>query len=168
MSENLLIEHSSPIGVGAAAPPFELRAAADRRVALSDFVGQTVVLVFYPADWSPVCTDQLALYNELLPVFEEHRAQLLGISVDGIWCHLAFAKDRHLRFPLLSDFEPKGAVSRAFGVYNQRDGTSQRALFVIDSEGIVRWSYVSPDEVNPGADGILRALEDLARQGVAS
>src|SRR5260370_26296460 len=103
-----------------------------------------------------------------MSVFEEQRAQVLGISVDGVWCHHAFAKHRIVLFPLLSDFEPKGAVARAYGVYNQADGTSERALFVIDGAGIVRWSYVSPSGVNPGADGILRALEDLAGQGVAS
>jgi peroxiredoxin len=163
-----LIGASSPIAAGAAAPAFALAGAPDRKIALSDFVGQTVILVFYPADWSPVCTDQLALYNELLPLFTEHRAQVLGISVDGVWSHRAFAKDRNLRFPLLSDFEPKGAVSRAYGVYSAQDGTSERALFVIDGAGTVRWSFVSPSGVNPGADGILRALEDLARSGVGS
>ena|SRR5216683_7770847 len=157
-----------PLTAATQAPAFELPASRDRKVALSDLRGQTVILVFYPADWSPVCTDQLSLYNELLPLFQAHHAQLLGISVDSAWCHAAFAKDRNLRFPLLADFEPKGAVSRAYGVYNQQEGTSQRALFVIDGKGIVRWSYVSPDEVNPGADGILQALEDLAKQGVAS
>jgi len=162
MSVDPLAATSSPITAGTAAPEFELATAPDRKVVLSDFRGQPVVLVFYPADWSPVCTDQLALYNELLPVFEEQRAQVLGISVDGIWCHRAFAKERNLRFPLLSDFEPKGAVSRTYGVYNQADGTSERALFVIDGAGVVRWSYVSPSGVNPGADGILRALEDRA------
>src|SRR5713226_5090002 len=162
-----LIAASSPIAAGAVAPAFELAAAPDRKVALSDFVSQTVILVFYPADWSPVCTDQLALYNELLPLFTEHRAQVLGISVDGVWCHRAFAKDRNLRFPLLSDFEPKGAVSRAYGVYSEEDGTSERALFVIDGAGIVRWSYISPSGPQPGADGILRALEALAGPAVA-
>jgi peroxiredoxin len=163
-----LIVASLPITTGAVAPAFEFAAAPDRKVALSDFASQTVILVFYPADWSPVCTDQLALYNELLPLFEEHRAQVLGISVDGVWCHGAFARDRSLRFPLLSDFEPKGAVSRAYGVYSQQDGTSERALLVIDGAGIVRWSYVSPSGVNPGADGILRALEALDGPAVAS
>jgi peroxiredoxin len=85
----------------------------------------------------------------------------MGISVDGVWCHLAFAKDRNLHFPLLSDFEPKGEVSRRYQVYRAKDGTSERALYVIDPEGIVHWSFVSPVGVNPGADGILRALESL-------
>ena len=159
---------STPVTVGSAAPSFALTAGASQQVALADFRGKPVILVFYPADWSPVCTDQLALYNELLPVFEEHNAQILAISVDGVWSHQAFAKERHLRFPLLADFEPKGAVARSFGVYNENGGTSRRALFVIDGDGVVRWSYVSPDAVNPGADGILRALEELAPAGVAA
>jgi peroxiredoxin len=121
-----------------------------------------VILVFYPADWSPVCGDQTALYNELLPEFRRFDAELLGISVDGSWCHLAFAHDRKLGFPLLSDFEPKGAVARQYGVYRSQDGFCERALFVIDAEGVVQWSYVSPVGVNPGADGILAALEALA------
>jgi peroxiredoxin len=121
-----------------------------------------VILAFYPADWSPVCGDQVVLYNEILPIFEEYNAQLLGISVDGVWCHRAFAQARNLRFPLLSDFEPKGAVARTYGVYREMDGTTERALFVIDAEGIIRWSYVSPIDTNPGADGILAALEALS------
>jgi alkyl hydroperoxide reductase subunit AhpC len=118
-------------------------------------------MVFYPADWSPVCSDQLTLYNELLPEFSEFDAQIIGVSVDGIWCHLAFAKDRKFRIPLLADFEPKGAVARAYGVYDEKTGEAGRALFVIDAEGVIRWSYVSPVGINPGADGILRALESL-------
>ena len=103
----------------------------------------------------------MALFNEILPEFEKFDAELMGISVDGVWCHLAFAKDRNLHFPLLSDFEPKGEVSRAYQAYRASEGTSERALFVINAEGIVHWSYVSPVGINPGADGILRALENL-------
>jgi peroxiredoxin len=135
-------------------------------VSLADFRGQPVVLCFYPADWSPVCGDQLVLYNELMSEFRRHNAALLGISVDGAWCHLAFAKDRKLRFPLLADFEPKGAVARAYGVYRGTEGVSERALFVIGPEGTIRWSYVSPVGVNPGADGILTALEGLQKETV--
>jgi len=120
-----------------------------------------VILAFYPADWSPVCGDQMALYNEILSEFHRHHAELLGISVDGAWCHAAFAHDRKLHFPLLADFEPKGGVARQYGVYDERAGTSERALFVIDADGIIRWSYLSPAGVNPGADGILEALESL-------
>lgn len=121
-----------------------------------------MVVAFYPADWSAVCGDQMGLYNQLLPEFQRLGAQLLGISVDGVWCHAAFAENRNLHFPLLADFEPKGAVAKSYGVYRDQDGTSERALFVIDGEGMVRWSYISPIGINPGADGILTALEHLS------
>jgi len=147
--------------VGTVAPEFQLNSTPDQKVSLSDFRGNPVVLAFYPADWSPVCGDQMSLYNEVLEEFRRHGAQLLGISVDGVWCHRAFADARKLHFPLLADFEPKGDVARAFGVYRTGEGTSERALFVLDGDGIVRWSYVSPIGVNPGADGILEALEKL-------
>jgi peroxiredoxin len=149
---------------GTAGPDFTLRSTHGQTISLSDFRGRPVVLVFYPEDWSPVCSDQLGLYQMLLPEFARFDAQLLGISVDGVWCHLAFARDRNLDFPLLADFEPKGEVARAYGVYRAQHGTSERALFVIDGEGIVRWSYVSPTGVNPGADGILHALEQLREE----
>jgi peroxiredoxin len=129
--------------------------------------GRPVILAFYPADWSPVCGDQMGLYNEILPEFQHLGAELIGISVDGIWCHIAFAHDRKLHFPLLADFHPKGEVARKYGVFREADGTSERALFVIDAEGIIRWSYVSPVGVNPGADGILTALEALAAEATA-
>jgi len=143
------------------APNFTLNATPDQKVSLSDFRGKPVVLAFYPADWSPVCGDQMALYNEILPEFHRHQATLIGISVDGAWCHAAFAKQNKLHFPLLADFEPKGAVARCYGVYDEKEGTCERALFVIDRDGVIRWSYVSPIGVNPGANGILSALEDL-------
>ncbi len=149
---------------GTEAPDFALQSTPDQRVSLSDFRGRPVILAFYPEDWSPVCSDQMALYQEVMPEFHRYDAELMGISVDGAWCHLAFAKDRNLHFPLLADFEPKGEVSKAYGVYRTGDGTSERALFVIDSEGVVRWSSVSPVGVNPGADGILRALESLGKE----
>jgi peroxiredoxin len=158
---------AAPLPPGTTAPDFELRRSPDQTVSLSEFRGRPVILTFYPADWSPVCTDQLALYQEVLPEFRRFNAELLGVSVDGVWSHLAFAKDRNLRFPLLADFEPKGQVARAYHVYQADEGTSERALYVIDAEGIVRWSYVSPAGVNPGADGILRALETLGRKGAS-
>ena len=110
----------------------------------------------------------MALYNETLDEFRKLDAQLLGISVDGVWCHAAFAAARHLKFPLLADFEPKGSVARQYGVYDAEGGTSGRALFVIDKQGVVRWSYLSPMGVNPGADGILDALEAMNQQGSKS
>jgi peroxiredoxin len=155
---------SGPLKPGTRAPEFTLLTTPDQTVSLSDFLGRPVVLVFYPADWSPVCGDELALYNELSSEFKKHKAEVLGISVDGIWCHLAFEKDRKLRFPLLSDFEPKGDVARRYGVYRGSSGVAERALFVIDGEGTIRWSYVSPIGINPGADGILTALEEMSAQ----
>ena len=103
----------------------------------------------------------MALYNAVLPEFHKLGAELLGISVDGAWCHAAFADARKLHFPLLADFEPKGAVARKYGAYREQEGTSERALFVIDGEGVIRWSYRSPVGVNPGADGIIAALEAM-------
>jgi len=158
---------TGPLPPGTEAPDLELLSAPGRKTSIAEFQGRPVILAFYPADWSPVCSDQLALYQELLPEFQRFNAQLLGVSVDGIWSHLAFARDRNLRFPLLADFEPKGEMARAYQVYRAEDGTSERALYVIDSKGIVRWSYVSPASVNPGADGILRALESLGMEGAS-
>lgn len=154
-------ETEAPLPPGTPAPDFTLPSGPGKTTSLSDYRGQPIVLFFYPADWSPVCGDQAVLYNELYPIFQSFNAQVLGISVDGVWSHEAFANHNNLQFPLLSDFEPKGAVARKYGVYRHKDGTSERALFVIDSEGIIRWSYVSPANVNPGADGILTALEKL-------
>ena len=153
---------ASSATVGRTAPDFTLPSAPGRNLSLSELRGHPVVLVFYPADWSPVCGDQVALYNEMLPVFGD--AQIVGISVDGAWCHAAFAKDRKLGFPLLADFEPKGEVARRYGVYDMGGGTAERALFVIDADGVVRWRYVSPIDVNPGADGILEALDKLPHE----
>jgi len=147
---------------GTVGPDFTLKSAPGRNTSLTEFRSRPVILVFYPADWSPVCGDQVVLYNEILSEFERYGAALLGISVDGPWCHAAFAEQRQLRFPLLSDFEPKGEVARRYGAYRFADGTSERALFVLDGAGVIRWSYLSPIDVNPGADGILRALESLA------
>jgi peroxiredoxin len=155
----------TPLPAGTTAPDFALPSTPDQRLSLQELRGRPVILVFYPEDWSPVCSDQLALYQQLLPEFQRFDAELVGISVDGIWSHLAFAKDRNLHFPLLADFEPKGEVSRAYQAYRDQDGTSERALYVIDAGGVVRWSYISPVGVNPGADGILRALESLGQDG---
>jgi peroxiredoxin len=154
---------ASPLAAGTPAPDFTLNVTPDQKLSLSELRGRPVVLVFYPADWSPVCGDQVGLYNEMRSEFARYKAEILGVSVDGSWCHEAFAKDRHLHFPLLADFEPKGAVSKLYGVYRSKDGTSERALFVIDKNGVIAWSYVSPVAVNPGADGILDALEKLPK-----
>jgi peroxiredoxin len=157
---------NQPLQPGIKAPDFTLPATKgdDRKVSLSDFRGQPVILVFYPADWSPVCGDQIALYNEIMPAFEEYNAVILGISVDNVYCHEAYVDSLNVRFPLLSDFEPKGEVARRYGVYSPETGMSERALFVIDRNGIIHWQEVASGGIeapNPGADGILRALEDL-------
>jgi peroxiredoxin len=152
---------TSALPAGTAAPDFTLPSTPDQKLRLSEFRGRPVILAFYPADWSPVCGDQMALYNEVREEFARFGAQLLGISVDGAWCHAAFVQDRKLHFPLLADFEPKGEVARRYGVYRAADGFCERALFVLDGDGTIRWSYVSPVGVNPGADGILDALEKL-------
>jgi peroxiredoxin len=160
-------ENSRDVGVdavlpaGTRAPPFTLRSTPDQSYSLSDFRGRPVVLAFYPADWSPVCGDQMVLYNEMREEFASYGAQVLGISVDGVWCHKAFMAARRIRFPLLSDFEPKGEVSRRYGAYVREEGFSSRALFVIDGNGVIRWSYLSPPNVNPGADGIFAALDKM-------
>jgi peroxiredoxin len=153
--------NSRILSPGRKAPDFSLNSTPDQQVSLKDFRGQPVILAFYPADWSPVCTDQLSLYAMVMPEFKKFNAELLAISVDNIWSHLAFAKDRKLNFPVLADFEPKGEVSRKYGAFKEKIGESARALFVIDQQGIVRWSHLSPDGVNPGAEGILSALDQL-------
>src|SRR2546421_2401118 len=149
---------------GTQAPDFTLNVTPDQKLSLHELQGKPIILAFYPADWSPVCGDQMALYNEILPEFQKYKAEVLGISVDGPWCHAAFARDRHLHFPLLSDFEPKGAVAKSYGAYRDREGVCERALFVIDREGIIAWSYRSPIAVNPGADGIIDALDKLPKR----
>ena len=148
---------------GSKAPDFVLNKSPDAKLSLSELRGRPVILVFYPADWSPVCGDELALFNECLPEFQRYDAQLVGISVDGVWCHQAYAKARNLEFPLLADFEPKGDVSRRYGAYRTQDGFSERALFVVDGDGVIRWSYLSDVAKNPGADGVLAALEQLSQ-----
>src|ERR1700722_20052481 len=121
------------------APDFTLRVTADQTLSLNELKGKPVILAFYPADWSPVCGDQMGLLNAVLPEFHKYEAALLGISVDGVWCHNAFAAERKLHFPLLADFEPKGAVARQYGVYREEDGVTERALFVVDRRGKVAW-----------------------------
>jgi peroxiredoxin len=150
---------------GSAAPDFTLASTPSETVSLRALRGRPVVIAFYPADWSPVCSDQMALYSQILPTFQEYRAEVLGISVDGVWCHQAFAESRRLRFPLLADFEPKGDVARRYGAYDDDHGWTQRALFVVDKDGMIAWSYLSAPEVSPGADGILDALDALKERG---
>ena len=146
---------------GRPAPGFTLHATPDQTLSLAELRGKPIILAFYPADWSPVCGDEMSLFNQVRPAFQKFGADVVGISVDGVWCHEAFAKQKNLHFPLLADFEPKGAVSQAYGAYDPVAGVSERALFVIDKDGVIAWSFCSPMAVNPGADGILAALEQL-------
>lgn len=145
------------------APDFTLNVTADQTLSLSELKGKPVILAFYPADWSPVCGDQMSLLNAVLPEFRKYGSELLGISVDGVWSHDAFAAARKLHFPLLSDFEPKGKVAKLYGAYRDKEGCCERALFVIDKNGMISWSYLSPIAENPGADGILEALAALPK-----
>jgi peroxiredoxin len=162
MPDSAAPESTKVLQPGTEAPGFSLNCTPDQAMSLDECRGKTVILAFYPADFSPVCGDQMSLYNELLSEFKDRDARILGISVDGVWCHAAFAKERNIHFPLLSDFEPKGGVARRYGAYRDEEGVCERALFVIDGDGVIRWSYLSPVGENPGADGILEALDSLA------
>jgi len=146
---------------GTPVPAFKLHVTPDQLLSSEELRGRRYVLAFYPADFSPVCGDQMALYNQILPEFRTRRTEVLGVSVDGVWCHRAFTEARNLHFPLLSDFEPKGGMARAFGAYREDEGVAERALFLVDEQGTIAWSYRSPIAVNPGADGILDALDAM-------
>jgi len=147
---------------GVAAPELDIPATPDgNRIELADQRGSPTVLVFYPGDFTPVCTGELGLFNELLPELQSFGAKVFAISCDSLWSHIAYAKELNLRIPLLTDFHPKGEVCRRFDVYRDDIGTAERALFVLDGDGRVFWSHVSPIEINPGADGVLVALEQL-------
>lgn len=146
---------------GTIAPDFKLFSTPDHELKLSELKKRKIILAFYPADWSPVCEDQMTLYNEMLKYFTGHNAQLIGISVDSKWSHLAFSEQNKFHFPLLADFEPKGEVARLYEVYDEKNGECKRALYLVDEEGIISWSHLSPVGINPGADGILNALEEM-------
>ena len=146
---------------GSPAPDFTLRDQDGKEVSLSDLRGETVVLAFYPLDFSPVCTDQLNVYQEVLPELEARGVRLFGVSVDSAFCHKAFQQHIGIRIPLLADFEPKGEVASLYGAYNEERGVNRRALVMIDQDGIVRWSYASPSSLEiPGANLIFDALDE--------
>jgi peroxiredoxin len=150
------------IPAGTPAPDFSLRDQNGERVSLSDFRGRKLVLVFYPADFSPVCTDQLSIYHEVLPEIKERGAELVGVSVDSTWAHKAFREKLGIEIPLLADFHPKGDVSRAYGAYLEERGHPNRSLVLVDEQGIVRWVHESPTPVEiPGANLIFDALEEV-------
>ncbi|HYY74257.1 MAG TPA: redoxin domain-containing protein [Solirubrobacterales bacterium] len=147
------------INEGERAPDFSLRNQDGKEVSLADFRGRKLVLVFYPADFSPVCTDQLSIYQEVLPRIEEQGAALVGVSVDSSWAHKAFQEKLGIAIPLLADFHPKGEVCRAYGAYIEDRGHPNRALVLVDADGIVRWAHESPSPAEiPGANLIFDAL----------
>ena len=145
---------------GTPAPGFALRDQDGQKVTLESLRGQTTVLVFYPNDFSPVCTDQLNVYQEVLGELEAAGATLYGVSVDSAWTHKAFQERLGITIPLLADFHPKGEVARSFGVYNEERGVSKRALVMVGPDLEVKWSYTSPSPLEiPGANLIFDALE---------
>jgi peroxiredoxin (alkyl hydroperoxide reductase subunit C) len=147
------------IEVGSRAPDFSLPNHEGKKVSLADFRGRKLVLVFYPLDFSPVCTDQLSVYQAVLPEIEEQGATLVGISVDSSWAHKAFRDKLRVTIPLLSDFEPKGAVIRSYGAYLEGVGHGNRSLVLVDPDGIVSWVHESPTPLEiPGANLIFDAL----------
>jgi peroxiredoxin len=150
-----------PLAPGTAAPDFVLHSTTGDSVQLSSRRGHPVILAFYPADNSPVCSNQLALYNEALPIFGQYNADLFGLSIDDPASHASFARNLNLSFSLLADHDPLGAITKTYGVFDENKNNAGRALFVIDSQGIIRWSYLSPTNINPGANGILAALDKL-------
>jgi peroxiredoxin len=148
---------------GTPAPDFTLSSTLNGMISFKNLKGKPIILAFYPADNTPVCSNQLALYNEIKEqgLFDDYDAQIFGISVDSIEKHRDFAQKLDLSFPLLADNNPYADITRKFGVYDEVTKISKRALFVINPDGKIHWSYVSPINVNPGADGILEALETL-------
>lgn len=154
--------HIAPLPIGTLAPDFTLPQTSSTRIALHGLLGYPVVLVFYPLDWEPLSRDQLILYQKFAHEFTRFGARLLGISVDSVYCHAAFAREAQLRFPLLADFQPRGGVARRYGVYRGGLGVSARGLFVLDRQGRIRFSHVYPDFLNPGVDDLLTTLEALA------
>ncbi|HEX8918723.1 MAG TPA: redoxin domain-containing protein [Chloroflexota bacterium] len=156
----------APLPPGTRAPDFTLPRSSYASVSLGDFRGRRIILVFYPADWEPVSQQQLTLYQEYLADFARQGAVLLAVSTDHLWCHRAFARTYGIRYPLLADTHPQGAVSRAYGVYDEQEGANSRSLFVLDEHGIVRWSQTCPAAINPGIDGILTALESIGEETV--
>lgn len=146
---------------GATAPDFTLDATPDQKLSLHELRGKPVVLVFYPADWSSVCGDELSVFNAAGHLFERYGVVVLGISVDSAWSHAAYREAHKITFDLLADYNPKGAVAASYGAYDEADGYCKRALFLIDADGTIAWSYLSPTAINPGVDGVLDALDRL-------
>jgi len=147
------------IAVGEPAPDFKLRDQDGEEVSLSDYKGRQVMLVFYPGDFSPVCGDQLEVYQGLKPQLAERGVELVGISVDSFFAHKAFQAQLGIDTTLLSDFEPKGEVARAYGSYLDGPGFANRTLVLVDENGLVAWTHESPSPGEfPAADVLLGAI----------
>jgi|FLYN01.1.fsa_nt_gi peroxiredoxin len=160
---------STPLPVGTPAPDFALPDASGELIRLSEYRGQPVVLVFYPLDWSPGCSQQLDLYQQELSEFERRGAAILAISVDSVYSHGAWAAVRGISFPLLADFNPKGELARRYQVYRDQDGFSERALYVLDANGIIRYAHVSPYLHHvPNIYDLFQALDAVAQQPEAT
>ncbi len=151
------------IQAGETAPDFTLRNQDGEKVTLSEMRGRKVLLVFYPSDFSPVCSDQLSVYQEVIPQITATETTVLGISIDHVWAHKAFRDKLGLEFPLLADFHPRGEVAQSYGAYLPDYGTANRSLVLIDEEGVVRWVHESPTPLEiPGANLIFDALQATA------
>ena len=148
----------SVVAPGTPAPDFTLKTEDGGKLTLADLKGSTTVLVFFPFAFSPTCADQFSVYQEVLDEFEARGAKLYGVSCDATWSLKAFREKLGVSIPMLSDFEPKGETCRAFGVYHP-GGFPQRALVIVDPEGVVKWSYEAdnPGEL-PGANLIFDGL----------
>ncbi len=154
-------EQLAPLPVGVVAPDFVLPRASPIVLGSQHQDNQALVLAFYPMDWEPVSREQLTLYQANIDTFERLGARLLGISIDHVYSHAAFARDTQLHFPLLADFQPRGRVAQQYGVFRDTHGVSARALFVLDAQRVIRFSKVYPDALNPGVDELLTTLEAL-------
>jgi peroxiredoxin len=154
-------EHLLPLPAGTAAPDFRLRHTPWLTLSLHRLAGQPIILVFFPTAFEPVSREQLMLYQEYLPEFEELHGRMLGISADHVWCHEAFSREAGITFPLLADTPPRGRVSQLYGVYRESEHATGRALFVIDSSGIICFGKVYPELLNPGVGDLLTVLEAL-------
>jgi peroxiredoxin len=151
------------ISVGDAAPDFTLRNQDGEKVSLSDFRGRRLLLVFYPQDFSPICSDQLSLYQEVKPELAAKGVEMVGISIDHVWAHKAFQEKLGVDTTLLADFEPKGEVARAYGAYVEERGHANRSLVLVDEKGTVEWVHESPTPLEvPGANLIFDALASVA------
>jgi peroxiredoxin len=150
------------IAAGSPAPDFTLPDQDGNQVSLADFRGRTLVLVFYPADFSPVCTDQLSLYEDSLAELDRRGVALVGVSVDSAHCHRAFREQLGVTMPLLADFHPKGEIARAYGLWSEEYGVASRALVMVGPDGQVQWAFRSHPLEVPGANMIFEALEQRA------